>query len=159
MGVMSKIGTAALAAAGGFVLLLFGARTAEIAGKTPEQIAAMDASIEAASERSAAERRAKHHPELAMRVSASRHVDSLGADAFVTLDGRITSDAQVRVKDPVISCDLNGPSGTTVATVQATLFQEIEPKQDTLFEKLDFGVADPQWEYASCRVSKVAQLS
>lgn len=78
-----------------------------------------------------------------------------GFDSVLILSGTIENAAAFPIKDPVIACDLFGPSGTQVGQVAQTLY-EVAPAQGTLrFKALNMGfLRSGQVARFSCAVSR-----
>jgi|CXWL01.1.fsa_nt_gi hypothetical protein len=67
-----------------------------------------------------------------------------GFNTVFVLSGRISNSAEVDIKDPRIQCELFGPSGTQVDTVQETLFEIVPAQGANRFSELNMGFMGSQ---------------
>ena len=65
---------------------------------------------------------------------------------------------QYAVKDVKIRCDLAGNSGTTIGSVQQTVFELIPANQTRTFEQVNMGFVRSQASKAVCGVASVTTL-
>lgn len=56
------------------------------------------------------------------------------------------------IKDPVISCEQTGPSGTTISKTTQTIYRIVRAKSSTIAKNINMGIMHPQSARASCRV-------
>lgn len=119
--------------------------------KTPEQLA-----LEAAeAQRKAYER----DPETALTLSNVTGAKG-GFDTVLIISGTITNAADFAIKDPVIRCDLTGPSGTHIGSVRQDLFEIVPANGSKRFTELNMGfMASSQTSGFDCVIMQATAAS
>jgi hypothetical protein len=121
------------------------------------EVEASKASRAAQERRSAAragDRVARRHPERFIDVSAQEAPSMTGLNSYVVMNGVVTNNAPVAVRDPLIACNLFGPSGTRVGEVEETLYQTLAAGEHFQLSEFQMGLADEQWQTAECRAKR-----
>lgn len=84
-------------------------------------------------------------------VITARDGERLTLVAFQLRNGAI-----IALKDPVIACDMKGPSGTTIATATKTIYETLPAETTRQFLSVDMGKIPEQAVTFNCYVTSAA---
>jgi hypothetical protein len=89
-------------------------------------------------------------PEIDVKMfDAQTNVDS---GELVLTSFKLSNEAFLEIKDPVIACDMNGPSGTTIKTVTKTVYEILPSGNTREFPFLQMGETVDQAVQFKCYV-------
>lgn len=121
------------------VLILFFGFLLHIIKISPDTKTADDLGVTAPSTPEEEERsRVSTSPESYLTIESIRGRKG-GFETVLLISGRIRNSSHYDIKDPTISCDLFGPSGTKTGTIHETLLEIIPKSGSKRFRDLNMG--------------------
>lgn len=76
-----------------------------------------------------------------------------GFGSVLLLDGTLTNQSRLDIRDPRITCQMVAPSGTSFGTATATLYERITPGETVKVNDLNFGFVHSQAYGVACEVT------
>ena len=93
-------------------------------------------------------------PETDLVMSEAQITQSDGVLELVSFD--IRNSAYIDIKDPVIACDMKGPSGTTIKTVTKTIYEVVQSGQKRSFSSVRMGPVAEDAIRFNCHIAGAA---
>jgi hypothetical protein len=92
------------------------------------------------------------HPEESLEVIESR-ITRGGFGSVALLDVTIKNNAAFTIRDPVITCRMEGESGTVIHALSATAYAELKSGTTKRISKVNMGLMDAQAVSSNCSVT------